>query len=337
MPQRRTAALLLACLFCTLAPLAPLSAAVPAAAHNPARPQPASFADAFQRGSAWSVGVYIFVPGEEEPRVGAGFLVDDKGGIATAAHLLGEAQQILVSLPDKRLLAAEVQGQDAITDIALLRLPEPLPESLRVRPVFAAPGSLRVGDWVMAVGEPFGLEHSASAGIVSGKDRHFGDDGELMFIQSDVALNPGNSGGPLLDASGAIAGMNARTIVGPAGTPGASLAISIDIVQQIVGELRASGEGTGRPRLGAMFDDVPPLAAWQAGRREATGALILSVPRGSLAEKLQLHAGDVVMGMNGRPIASAADLVTALLAWRAVHGTRFTVLRAGKELALALD
>ncbi len=331
MPRRPAAALLLACLFCALLPA---TQAAPAS-HAASRAAPtAGFAEAFQRGSAWAVGVYIFVPGEDEPRVGAGFMVDDKGGIATAAHLLGEAQQILVSLPDKRLLAAEVQGQDATTDIALLRLPEPLPAALRVHPAFAAPGSLRVGDWVLAVGEPFGLEHSASAGIVSGKDRHFGDDGELMFIQSDVALNPGNSGGPLLDASGAIAGMNARTIVGPAGTPGASLAISIDIVQQIVSELR---QGTARPRLGALFDDVPPLAAWQAGRHDASGALILSVPKGSLADKLQLKAGDVVTAMNGRPVAGAADLVSALLAWRTVHGTRFVVLRAGQERVLALD
>ena len=226
-------ALLLAC---ALLALAPWVEAAPAA-RAPAKTQPASFAEAYQRGAAWSVGVYMFVAGEEDPRVGAGFFVDDRGGIATAAHLLGDTPQILVALPDKRLIAARVEGVDASTDIALLRVDTPPP----MRPVFTRPGSLRVGDWVMAIGEPFGLEHSVSAGIVSGKDRHFGDDGELMFIQSDVALNPGNSGGPLLDAGGAIAGMNARTIVGPAGTPGASLAIPIDIVLQIVGELRQDG------------------------------------------------------------------------------------------------
>lgn len=294
---------------------------------------PASFAQAFQRGAAWSVGVYIFVPGDEEPRVGAGFLVDDKGHIATAAHLLGEAGQILVALPDKRLLAGELLGRDEAADIALLRV-DPPP---RPRPVFAHGGSLRVGDWVMAVGEPFGLEHSVSAGIVSGKDRHFGDDGELVFIQSDVALNPGNSGGPLLDTNGAIVGMNARTIVGPPGTPGASLAIPIDIVLQIVGELRQDSRAPVRPRLGALFDDVPPLTAWTAGRRETTGALILSVPRGSLAEKLGLRAGDIVTAMNGHPIGGSADLVSALLAWRSPGEARFVVLRAGKEELLALD
>jgi len=291
---------------------------------------PASFAAAYQRGSAWAVGVYMFVPGDDEPRVGAGFFVDDKGGVATAAHLVGDARQILVALPDKQLLAAEIVGRDEALDIALLRISAPP----RARPEFARAASLRVGDWVIAVGEPFGLERSMSAGVVSGKDRHFEDDGELVFIQSDVALNPGNSGGPLLDATGAIVGMNARTIVGPLGTPGASLAIPIDIVLQIIGELQEDSAASARPRLGAQFDDVPPLTAWTAGRRETSGALILSVPRGALAERLGLRAGDVVTMMNGRSIAGSADLAKALLAWRHVPGTRVGVWRAGQELVL---
>jgi serine protease Do len=310
---------------------APGALAAGGASRARAAAPPAGFAAAYERGSAWAVGVYTFVPGDDEPRVGAGFFVDDRGGIATAAHLLGQAQRILIALPDKRLHAADVEGRDEASDIALLRIAAPPP---RARPAFASAGGLRVGDWVMAVGEPFGLEHSMSAGIVSGKDRHFGDDGELVFIQSDVALNPGNSGGPLLDASGAIVGMNARTIVGPLGTPGASLAIPIDIVLQVVGELRADRRGPARPRLGAQFDDVPPLTAWSAGRREMSGALILSVTRGSLAERLRLRAGDIVTAMNGRSIGGSADLVTALLAWRQLADTRVVVQRAGTELVL---
>lgn len=298
-----------------------------------AKPAPTSFAAAFQRGSAWSVGIYMFVAGDDEPRVGAGFLIDDKGCIATAAHLLGQAQHILVALPDRRLVAAEVEGQDLASDIALLRI-NPAP---RVHPVLGRAGSLQVGDWVIAVGDPFGLERSASVGIVSGKDRHFGDDGELLFIQSDVALNPGNSGGPLLDATGAIVGMNARTIVGPVGTPGASLAIPIDIVKQIIDELRRDSALPSRPRLGALFDDVPPLTAWAAGRGKVSGALILSVPRGTLAERLQLHAGDIVTMMNGQPVTGGADLVNVLLAWRAPAHARVVVQRGGRELVLRLD
>jgi S1-C subfamily serine protease len=325
-PGRRVRALLLAC---ALWP-GLMTAAAADAARTPRPTLPSSFAAAYERGAAWSVGVYVFLPGEEEPRVGGGFFIDDQGGIATAAHLLGATQQILIALPDRRVLAAELEGRDAASDIALLRMSPPL----RLRPVFADVGHLRVGDWVMAVGEPFGLERSVSIGVVSGKDRHFGDDGELLFIQSDVALNPGNSGGPLLDAAGAIVGMNARTIVGPIGTPGASLAIPIDIVRQITAELRRDGPGRERPLLGAQFEDVPPLTAWMSGRRETTGSIILSVPRGSVAEQLHLRAGDIVTMMNGRPIRGSADLVMALLAWHKLPGTRIVVQRAGEQVLL---
>lgn len=294
---------------------------------------PAGFAAAYERGAAWSVGVYMFVPGEDEPRVGAGFFIDDRGGIATAAHLLGSAQQILIALPDKRLVPAEVEGRDEALDIALLRVAPPLP----VQPVFGGRSQLRVGDWVMAVGEPFGLERSMSIGVVSGKDRHFGEDGELLFIQSDVALNPGNSGGPLLNAAGAIVGMNARTIVGPVGTPGASLAIPIDIVRQIVAELRSDGPGRRRPQLGAHFEDVPPMTAWASGRHDTTGAVVLSVNRGSVAEALKLRAGDIITRMNGHPIRGSADLVMALLAWQELAGTRIVVQRGGAEVLLEQD
>lgn len=322
----RFCALLLGCGLLTCIPAA---TAADAARVSP-RSQPAGFAAAYERGAAWSVGVYMFVPGEDEPRVGAGFFIDNQGGIATAAHLLGTSQQILIALPDKRLLAAEVEGRDDAADIALLRISPPL----RVRPVFGSAQHLRVGDWVMAVGEPFGLDRSMSIGVVSGKDRHFGDDGELLFIQSDVALNPGNSGGPLLDVAGAIVGMNARTIVGPIGTPGASLAIPIDIVIQIVAELRSDGPGRARPQLGAQYEDVPPMTAWKNGRREMTGSVILSVIRDSVAEQMKLRAGDIVTMMNGRPIRDSADLVMALLAWQKLSDTRIVVQRGGAEILL---
>lgn len=330
MPRRHI--ILLAAALVLAAP-APDSHADDNAGRTAPVPRPSSFAAAFQRGAAWSVGIYAFVPGDEDPRVGAGFLIDDKGYIATAAHVLDQAQQILVELPDRRLLAAQVEGRDPSADIALLRV-DPPP---RVHPVLARNGHLQVGDWVMAIGEPFGLDRSLSAGVVSGKDRHFSDDGELMFIQSDVALNPGNSGGPLLDAAGAIVGMNARTIVGPVGTPGASLAIPIDIVLQVVGELRRDNPAPARPRLGAQFDDVPPLAAWSTGRHETSGALILAVPRGSLADRMQLRAGDIVTMMNGRTIDRSSDLVMTLLAWRKATDARIVVQRAGQELVLRLE
>ena len=180
--------------------------------------------------------------------------------------MLDQAQQILVELSDRRLLAAQVEGRDPSSDIALLRV-DPPP---RVYPVLARSEQLKVGDWVIAIGEPFGLERSLSAGVVSGTNRHFSDDGELMFIQSDVALNPGNSGGPLLDATGVIVGMNARTIVGPVGTPGASLAIPIDIVLQVVDELRHDSPAPrGRGWALSSMTCRPSPPGWQDGTRRA--------------------------------------------------------------------
>jgi serine protease Do len=333
MPRRRLALLLATLLM--LAPQALPTQAGGLVREQAHRRQPSSFADAFQRGSTWSVGVYTFVLGEDSvsPRVGAGFLVDDRGAIATVAHLVDNAQQVLVALPSRQLLQAKVEGVDKTTDIALLRI-DPPP---RVHPVLARSDGLQEGDWVLAVGEPFGLEHSVSAGIVSGKDRHFSEDGEVLFLQSDVSLNPGNSGGPLLDATGAIVGMNARTIVGPVGTPGASLAIPIEIVLQIINELRSDNDAPARPRLGALFDDVPPASAWAAGRRDVNGALIVSVPLGSLAERMHLLSGDIVTMMNGQRITGSADFVHTLLAWRTMSGTRMVVHRAGQELVLSLE
>lgn len=307
-----------------------------------------SFAPALQRAMPWAIGVYGVTdrradaaaePGDVAPadtllpdpadpeatmdvRIGAGFFVDGEGHAVTAAHVVQDMARVVVRLADQRVLAAEVVGLDEDADIALLRLPEapagapPLGRSTR----------LRAGDWVLAVGEPYGLNRSVTAGVVGGTDRHFGDDHELLFIQSDLALNPGNSGGPLVDAGGAIVGLNLRTMAGVFGTPGVSLSVPVEIVRQVADELRATG-GVRRPRLGAQFTDLaPPLAAAQ-GRATAQGAVVLGVSSGSLGERIGLRAGDVVVGMDGRAVADSADLARRLLAWREAAGTQFVVRR----------
>jgi S1-C subfamily serine protease len=175
-----------------------------------------------------------------------------------------------------------------------------------------------------------------AAGIVGGMDRHFSDDSELLYVQSDLALNPGNSGGPLLDAAGDIVGMNMRTVVGSYGAPGVSLSIPIEVVQGIAAELRANGSIV-RPRLGAEFDDVTAVVAMLRGRATTQGALVAIVRRGSLAERMGLRVDDIVVAMNERPIMRSADLARALLAWRQVAGTRLVVLRGEAVLTLALD
>ncbi|MBQ1762871.1 MAG: trypsin-like peptidase domain-containing protein, partial [Aquincola sp.] len=205
-----------------------------------------SFAPALQRGLPWIVGVYGLVdrrPAADETqaddggtaaadpmdpdglldvRIGAGFVIDAEGRAVTAAHVVQQAQQVVVRLPDQRVLRAQVLAIDDEADIALLQLPPqawPAGRPPGVLPPLGSATRLRPGDWVLAVGEPYGLNRSVTAGVVGGTDRHFGDDHELLFIQSDLALNPGNSGGPLLDASGAIVGLNLRTMAGVYGTP----------------------------------------------------------------------------------------------------------------------
>jgi S1-C subfamily serine protease len=314
-------------------------------------PQPSSFAPAIRRGLAVAVGVYgsglAFSAAESgsaatrgatarmaEPRpadrVAAGFIVSGSEGlIVTASHGIQGSERIAVRLPDQRIVAATLVGEDEEADIALLRVPVALAEP----PPPGRSTALRMGDWVLAVGEPYGLNRSVVAGVVGGKDRHFAEDRELLFIQSDLALNPGNSGGPLLDSTGAVVGMNTRTVVGVYGGSGLSLSIPIEIVMQIVGELRAKGQIT-RPRLGADFDDVTPFAALAAQRSYASGALVTSVAIDSLAQQLDLRTGDIIVGMNGRPVAHSADLVHLLLGWRTVDGTVIVVMREGQLVQL---
>ena len=174
------------------------------------------------------------------------------------------------------------------------------------------------------------------AGIVGGRSRHFAEDGALLFIQSDLSLNPGNSGGPLLDVRGQIVGMNLRTVVGALGGPGLSLSVPIEVVRQIAAEIEGGGS-VARPRLGAGFEDVTPFVALARGRPYANGALINEVAPGSLAARMDLREGDIVVGMNGWPIGDSADFARGLLRWRSVERMRLTVFRDGGYRHLKLS
>jgi serine protease Do len=264
-------------------------------------------------------------------RVGAGFMIDAAGHLVTAAHVVTDTDEVLVKLADQRVLRASVVGADADLDVALLRIVSPGP----VAPPLGRSTALRPGHWVLSVGEPYGLNRSVAAGIIGGTDRHFSDDPELLYLQTDIALNPGNSGGPLVDARGEIVGMNMRTVVGAYGTPGVSLSLPIEVVLAIAEELR--GGSITRPRLGAEFDDVSPQLAVASGRGTTQGSVVTTVRRGSLAERMGLRPDDVVVAMNDRPIANSADLARSLLGWRQTAGTRLVVWRGASVLTLRLD
>ena len=261
--------------------------------------------------------------------VGAGFFIDGLGTLVTAAHVVDGARQVLVKLADQRVLVARVVGQDLDMDIAVLQVSGADIQA----PALGRSAASRPGDWVLAVGEPYGLRRSVVAGIVAGPVRHFAEDREGLFIQSDLSLNPGNSGGPLLNPSGAIIGMNLRSVVGPFGAGGISLSIPIEVVVQIARELQ-TGKGRLRPRLGAGFEDVSPWVARGAGRSHASGALISDVLPDSRAEHIGLKPGDIVVGMNDWPIGDSADLARRLLAWHALARTRLVIWREGRYQSL---
>jgi serine protease Do len=323
---------------CALLPTAPVRAGAGAAP---------DLAAALQRGLPYAVGVYAIgstaaptarlaaadrpaAPSEgdadEGPgaSVGAGIVLGADGRVVTAAHVVAEAEAVIVKLADARILPARVVGVDTDADIAVLRIDARWP----AEPPLGHSVSLRPGDRVLAIGEPFGLSRSAVAGIVSGDARHFVDDRDVMFLQTDIALNPGDSGGPLLDEHGRIVAMNLRSVVGLYGMAGLGLSVPIEVVQQIAAEIE-SGRTRARPQLGARFEDLAPPEAYRRGMTHARGALVRSVSPAGAAQRLGLRAGDVIVGMNGRPVSDGADLGRLLLEWDDAAELRLTVFRAG--------
>lgn len=298
---------------------------------------PRSFSPALERAMPSVVGVYGVDSQAERMgelsltagTIGAGFFVDGDGTVVTAAHVTSDYDTIVVRLADQRIFLAEKVFEDVDLDIAVIRIPL---SGTPAAPVGNASG-LRPGDWVLAVGEPFGLRRSAVAGIVGGALRHFGEDAEGMFIQTNIALNPGNSGGPLLDLKGAVLGMNVRTVIGASGT-GVSLSVPIDVIFQIRDEAR---NGTRRPRLGARFEDVAPPVAHASGLATTRGALISEVLTDGPAARAGLRVGDVVTQMNGVDVTDSTDLSRRIFAWRATAGVRLTVVRERRLTTVNLD
>lgn len=343
------ASVLLHALLAAVVVIASGCAALPATRQQQGQEQPGSFSAALARALPSSIGVYgvhrrspqdvdeVAVGPPAEPReglpwtdrevsarIGAGFFISSDGLAVTAAHVVHDAWRVIVKLSDRRVFVAEVVGTDRDADIALIRIPV----TLGAEPALGTSLAVWPGDWVLALGEPYGLDRSVTAGVVGARSRHFAEDGALVFIQTDLSLNPGNSGGPLVDTRGLIVGMNLRTVVGVYGGPGLSLAVPIEVVRQIASEIATHG-AVLRPKLGAGFEDVTPFAAVAHGRPYASGALINDVSPGGIAAQMGLRRGDIVVGMNSRPIEDSADFARALLRWRSAAGTRITVFRAG--------
>ena len=256
-------------------------------------------------------------PEESQPRgVGSGFILSADGFVMTNAHVVEGADEVLVTLADKREFKAKIIGSDKRTDVAVVKIEATGLPSVKIGDA----NRMRVGEWVMAIGTPFGLENTVTAGIVSAKQRDTGD--YLPLIQTDVAINPGNSGGPLINMRGEVVGINSQIYSRSGGFQGISFAIPIDEAIRVSDQLRTSGRVT-RGRIGVQIDQVSKEVAESIGLGKQQGALVRGVEAGAPAEKAGIEAGDIITKFDGKAIEKSSDLPR--LVGIVKPGTRATV------------
>ncbi len=267
---------------------------------------------------------------EAQPRgVGSGFILSPDGFIMTNAHVVDGADEVLVTLPDKREFRARIVGADKRTDVAVVKIQATGLPAVKVGDV----SRLRVGEWVMAIGSPFGLDNTVTAGIVSAKQRDTGD--FLPFIQTDVAINPGNSGGPLINMRGEVVGINSQIYSRSGGFMGISFAIPMDEAIRVSDQLRASGR-VSRGRIGVQIAPVTKDVAESIGLGKAQGVLVRGVEEGSPAEKAGVEAGDIIVRFDGKVIEKPADLPRAVGNTRPGNRVTLTVFRRGAQRDLSV-
>lgn len=258
--------------------------------------------------------------------VGSGFIISPDGIILTNAHVVDGANEIMVKLTDRREFEAKVLGVDKRTDIAVLKIDAKNLPAVRI----GHASDLKVGEWVAAIGSPFGFENTVTSGIVSAKARALPDENYVPFIQTDVAVNPGNSGGPLFNMNGEVVGINSQIFSRTGGFMGLSFAIPIDVAIQVKDDLVRDGKVT-RGRIGVQIQDVNQALANSFGLPKPEGALISAVEPGSPADKAGLKSGDVVLGVNGKQINQLSELSGAIAATRPGSNATLQIWRAGKS------
>ncbi|HZW24173.1 MAG TPA: DegQ family serine endoprotease [Gallionella sp.] len=244
------------------------------------------------------------IPREQESQsLGSGFLISEDGYLLTNAHVVDRADKITVRLTDKREFKAKVIGADKRTDVALLKIEATGLPKVRL----GEPDKLKVGEWVVAIGSPFGFDSSVTAGIVSAKGRSLPQDNFVPFIQTDVAINPGNSGGPLFNMNGEVVGINSQIYTRSGGSMGLSFAIPIDVAMQVSDQLRSTGKVT-RGRIGVTIQELTRELAESFGLSKPEGALISSVEKNGPADKAGIEASDVILKFDGKAVVSSNDL-----------------------------
>jgi len=276
-------------------------------------------------------------PGRPSPRrqplssVGSGFILSEDGYILTNAHVVEDTETITVGLRDRRELEAEVVGTDPRSDVALLKVEANDLPSVTI----GDPDALRVGQWVMAIGSPFGFDHTATQGIISGLGRNLPSGNYVPFIQTDAAVNPGNSGGPLFNLDGEVIGINSQIYSRTGGYQGVSFAIPIDVAMDVVGQLRDTGRVV-RGWLGVLIQEVTSELAAGFGLDRPRGALVGQVMANSPAEKAGLKAGDIIISFNDQPVATSGELPPLVGRVRPGNDSTVTVIRDGNEQELTV-
>ena len=239
----------------------------------------------------------------ETRSLGSGFIVSADGYILTNAHVVDMADDVTVKLNDKREFKAKVIGADKRTDVAVIKIEASGLPAVKI----GDPEKLRVGEWVLAIGSPFGFESTVTAGIVSAKGRSLPQENYVPFIQTDVAINPGNSGGPLFNLKGEVVGINSQIYSRTGGFMGLSFAIPIDVAMNISNQLRTTGR-VSRGRIGVVIQEVTKELAESFGLPKPSGALVNSVEKGGPADKAGIEASDVILKFDGKEVSSSSDL-----------------------------
>ena len=268
-------------------------------------------------------------PRSETESLGSGFIISSDGYGLTNYHVVGAAGEIVVRLQDRRELDAELIGSDPQSDLALIKVDA---SDLPVVDIGSS-DDLQVGEWVLAIGAPFGFDSSVTAGIVSAKGRSLPTDNYVPFIQTDVAINPGNSGGPLFNLNGQVVGINSQIVSRSGGYMGLSFAIPIDLAMDVADQLKETGE-VSRGWLGVLIQEVDRDLAESFGLDKPMGALVAQVQSGSPAAEAGLQPGDVIIAFNGREIQRSAQLPKWVGALKAGTEAEMTVVRDGDEKTL---
>jgi serine protease Do len=272
---------------------------------------------------------------DEEPQqrgLGSGFVLTSDGYIMTNAHVVEGADEVIVTLTDKRELKAKIIGADKRSDVAVVKVEATGLPVVKIGDV----NRLKVGEWVMAIGSPFGLDNTVTAGIVSAKQRDTGAGDLIPLIQTDVAINPGNSGGPLINLRGEVVGINSQIYSRSGGFMGISFAIPIDEAVRVSDQLRATGR-VARGRIGVQIGPVTKEVAEAIGLGQARGASVVSVEKDGPADKAGVEAGDIIIKVDGKTVEKSADLPRMIGAVKPGAKTTIQVFRRGstKELSLA--